>query len=160
MSSLYNEINRTLISTASLFKWIHLLTNSLELHLLYPKFNMESSATPNQYTSTNRCVFSNIKFLFLRLSFLLFMMLLTSSPSPSSTREMSMYVTMYEQLRWQNNERGIYFFVYMNNYTQLLIIRTCWKQKISDVIVKSLCQGQTDINLPTSTNSCVMQVIK
>lgn len=25
-------------------------------------------------------------------------------------------------------------------------------------IVKSLCQGQTDINLPTSTNSCVMQV--
>lgn len=135
MSSLYNEINRTLISTASLFKWIHLLTNSLELHLLYPKFNMESSATPNQYTSTNRCVFSNIKFLFLRLSFLLFMMLLTSSPSPSSTREMSMYVTMYEQLRWQNNyKRGIYFFVYMNNYTQLLIIHAENKKSLMSLL--------------------------
>lgn len=32
------------------------------------------------------------------------------------------------------------------------------KTKISDVIVKSLCQGQTDINIPTSTNSRVMQV--
>lgn len=45
----------------------------------------------------------------------------------------------------------------MNNYTQLLIIHA-ENKKISDVIVKSLCQGQTDINLPTSTNSRVMQV--
>lgn len=101
----------------------------------YKFLRTTSSVTPNQYTSTNRCVFSSIKFLFLRLSFLLFTMLLTSSPSSSSTREMSMYVTICMNNYVDKTTKGEFFsLLYMNNYTQLLIIHAENKKSLMSLL--------------------------